>query len=253
MPVEKVCLVCGTPFRVPPCRAESAKTCSMKCKGELWTIESQEDNPQKECKVCGKTFKVYPSHTGRRECCSIKCANKVRGKLTKSGSGNPAWKDGTTVHSDGYLYLSVKGHPFTSNGNYVFEHRLVMEQWMRESAPNHKFLVEINGTKYLNPDISVHHIDGNKRNNKPKNLLACTNSSHHLIHNGKPPMQGEVWPEVKGQAVYQPVHVKRICELCGAEFMKLRSDVARGFGRFCSRTCYDKRPRKCFEVIPVIQ
>lgn len=248
--VEKVCVVCGGKFRVPPVRAESAKTCSMACKGKLWTKQNEEARPRLACKVCGGMFTCPPSHEGRRQTCSPQCADKARViSSNRPGPTNFHWKGGQSGHADGYLYLLVSGHPFAKTGSYVFEHRLVMEQWMREAAPNHKFLVDVDGLKYLSPDIEVHHIDENKRNNRRKNLLACTSSAHRVIHHGKPPMAGEVWPNVAGQLVYAPTRIDCTCEVCGKVFAKKRSDVARGSGRFCSRACYFRRPSETYNVI----
>jgi len=248
--VMKVCAVCNAVFRVPPCREKSAKTCSMKCKGKLWTMECAKARPQMKCKVCGLLFSYHPSHEKRRQCCSTACANKSRARSNShSGVENHNWKGGTAKHSDGYLYRASEHHPFASSEMYVFDHRLVMEEWMRETVPGHKFLIEVDGVKYLRTEIHVHHIDENKQNNRRKNLLACTASSHQLIHSGKPPMCGDVWPEVEGQVPYKPVWVNRFCELCGVGFLKRRSDVARGAGKFCSRNCYDSRPREAFNVI----
>ncbi len=247
--VEKVCAVCGTVFRVPPCRAKSAKTCSMFCKGKIWTMVCAEALPQKKCKVCGSMFSYYPSHENRRHYCSPACGNKAKALSNgRPGALNANWKGGEAKHSDGYLYRAADGHPFVHCGNYVLDHRLVMESWMREEVPDHRFLVEVDGIKYLDPEIQVHHIDGNKRNNRRKNLLACTASSHLIMHSGRPPMCGEVWPEVIGQVPYEPLRVRRICEVCGGEFLKRRSDVARGGGKFCSRACYNSRPREIFKA-----
>lgn len=137
--------------------------------------------------------------------------------------------------------MSVATHPFTSTGNYVFEHRLVMEEWMREEAPDHKFLVEVGGTKYLSPDIDVHHIDENRRHNVRKNLLACTHGAHQMIHRGENPMAGEVWPPLENMAPHSPTVVTCTCAVCGKQFRKKRSDVKRGSGKYCSRACYIQR------------
>jgi len=247
MPVKKLCAICGSGFVVPPARAISAKTCSLVCKGKLWTKQSLEARPEKPCEICGKMFAFPKSHTGRRHCCSPECANKSRAvSSVRTGVSNHNWKGGTCDHAGGYLYLHVDNHPFAKSHSYVFEHRLVMECWMRDAVPNHHFLVEIDGIKYLPPEIHVHHINENKRDNRPKNLLACTAYSHKLIHNGSAPMRGDVWPEVVGQVSFAPSKIKCICEFCGGEFMKRRCDVARGSGKFCSRSCYNKRPREAF-------
>ena len=250
MPVEKICLVCGTKFNVPPVRAETAQTCSRACKGKLWTKQNEESRPIKVCKVCGKTYSCPPSHEDRRQCCSARCANKSRSVLSdKPGTSNANWRGGSSGHTDGYLYVLANGHPFAKNGSYVFEHRLVMEERMRAEAPDHKFLIEVDGVKYLRPEIHVHHIDENKRNNKRANLIAVTPTAHRLIHDGQPPMEGEVWPAVAGQVPYALIHVRCSCEVCGTSFLRKRSDVARSKGKFyCSRACYDRRPREAFPV-----
>jgi len=187
--MEKICAVCGSVFSVPPCREKTAKTCSMACKGKLWTKERTGALPQMKCHVCGKPFSFYPAHSERRKTCSRECAWKLGGFSSgKSGADNSNWKGGESKHSRGYLYRRVAG-------KYVFEHRLVMEEWMREEAPNHKFLIDVGGEKCLRKEIHVHHVDEDKENNGRKNLLACTCRSHQLMHHGKPPIHGDVWPE----------------------------------------------------------
>ena len=123
-----------------------------------------------------------------------------------------------------------------------------MEEWLRQVAPQHPFLIGIEGQIYLRPEIDVHHINEVKRDNRRRNLLACTKSGHRAIHSGKAPMQGEVWPEIEGLIPYEPRRVKCACLVCGVEFSKKRSDVKRGSGKFCSRACYAKRPRLPFKV-----
>jgi hypothetical protein len=53
------------------------------------------------------------------------------------------------------------------DGSYKQNHRLVMES--------------ILGRK-LTDDEVVHHIDGNKQNNAPENLVVLTRSEHARIH-----------------------------------------------------------------------
>lgn len=80
--------------------------------------------------------------------------------------GNPLYKirgdmgDGC-VRPDGYKQITI-------NGKCILEHRYVMEQYL--------------GRKLLPfPNEEVHHIDGNKLNNKIENLQ-LTNASLHAIH-----------------------------------------------------------------------
>lgn len=248
--VEKTCLVCGIGFHVFKCRAETAVTCSRVCSGKWQAMGYAKERAKIDCEICGTQFFVPQCHKNLRRTCSKKCrATLDSRKDYATGKDSHNWKGGIVDHSDGYLYLSVEKHPFANHGSYVLEHRVVMEQWMREENPDHKFLIDVGGKKYLAPHVVVHHIDENKRNNGRKNLLVCTHHSHRLIHSGNPPMDGEVWPDVVGMVPYKPSRVQCKCATCGKEFSKKRSDVDRAKGVFyCSRECYRNKPSTSFKI-----
>lgn len=248
MPVTKTCQVCGVEFKVPLARADTAKTCSQKCRGVLIAQAYRDKKARLICKACGVAFYVPPCHADRRVFCSDKCADPHRHYNHPKGNQHYRWTGGRFRHTDGYLYYRVEGHPF-GDGHYVFEHRLVMEDWMREEAPDHPFLVVAgDGLTYLRPGIVVHHINENKRDNRRMNLLACTAAAHRDIHDGRAPMAGEVWPSVQGEAPFAPRYIRRECEVCKTEFRVKRSDAKRGNGKYCCRDCYNRRPRKAFTV-----
>lgn len=75
------------------------------------------------------------------------------------GSKNPMWKGGTYLH-EGYRNVWV-------NGKYRKEHDLVMEKKI--------------GRK-LTKDEVVHHINGNKLDNRIENLELMTKSTHISYH-----------------------------------------------------------------------
>jgi hypothetical protein len=238
--IEKNCVICGKVFHVWAARAETAKTCSNECSGKVTASRYAAERVEKLCPVCGHKFFVPLSHADRRECCSIRCANKHPDRKHSTRENHYLWNGGKTLHTGGYLYVRADGHPYSGNAGYVLEHRVILESRMRKEAPGHRFLIDHAGVLYLRPEIEVHHINKDKRDNALENLLACTSGAHQSIHSGKAPMTGETWPEEQGLLSFQPYRVSCTCGTCGASFMKKRSDVERGSGKYCSRDCYNK-------------
>lgn len=100
------------------------------------------------------------------------------------GSLNPAWKPAekraSYVHPAGYKRVPVDGHPFGSRGNRnIFEHRLVMENYLRTNQPEHPGLIEVDGKKFLSPRWIVHHKNGIKTDNRVDNLEVLYHTRHH--------------------------------------------------------------------------
>ena len=114
--------------------------------------EKYELHSKEPCPKCGKSM------TRRSNLC-ISCENKTRSEKYK-GENNPNWKNGWT-RSEGYIYKRVKptgekGHP------YYAEHRIVWEE------------------KYgkLPDGYIVHHLNGNKSDNRLENLQARPRKEH---------------------------------------------------------------------------
>lgn len=72
---------------------------------------------------------------------------------------HPFWKGGRALANTGYMRLR------TNNKDYKLEHRVVMENKL--------------GRKLL-PNEVVHHIDMDKLNNHPENLMLFPNNSEHI-------------------------------------------------------------------------
>lgn len=99
-----------------------------------------------------------------------------------TGEANPFWRGGRMTQSDGYILIYCPDHPAARSpkGNYVLEHRLVMEKHLG---------------RYLTPNEVVHHIDGNIQNNRIENLRLFDRNGDHLRKHleGKPRKWTKEW------------------------------------------------------------
>lgn len=82
-------------------------------------------------------------------------------QLCKHKNGN--WNSGRYYHR-GYVYKFCQNHPNKRNGNYVREHRLIMERHLG---------------RLLSPKEVVHHINGIKDDNRIENLMLFSNTGLH--------------------------------------------------------------------------
>lgn len=128
----RVCEICGTSF---VCNAPSVpkRTCSPLCADALATREKP------DCLTCGK--KVSRSY---RKFCSNSCA-----KVGQDRTGQTKAAIGAS-HNAGGGYLRVK----TTDG-WIPEHRYVLEQKLGRKLEAHE---------------RVHHMNGNRSDNRPENL-----------------------------------------------------------------------------------
>lgn len=110
-------------------------------------------------------------------------------------------------HSCGYLYFFDKQHPLASADGFVYLHRHIISVYLGRWIHSHEH---------------VHHIDGNKLNNTPQNLMVLTIEEHTHIH--------------KGYAK------TKICRKCGVSFIPSCVNNV-----FCSDNCGRAGVRK-FEI-----
>lgn len=137
---------------------------------------------------CGEPIKILKEHHSRGiprfiNGHSARVNNQQSGK---SGKLNPNYKGGRHIDSQDYVAVLVQGN---SGSSYRYEHRLVMERHLE---------------RLLRSDEQVHHINGNKQDNRLENLQMLTVAEHAALH------QREL-KEQLGEGAY--LHVKRnICK-----------------------------------------
>lgn len=101
----------------------------------------------------------------------IKARNPV--KRNQLRENNSYWKGGKRIEN-GYLFLYMPDHHKAKSNGYVRYHDIVAEKmigrelrWYGPADPRSEI---------------VHHINGNKLDNQPENLLVLSPSQHFKIH-----------------------------------------------------------------------
>lgn len=187
------CEYCQKEIDVFPSRLKNKTICcSKKCSLALRKQRRLQDENYLNCScaICGKKFHLKKSgaENGSKHCCSKECAQELRRQRMAGennhqyglkGDKNSSWKSDIKISNYGYRMIRVPDHPFRNVDDFVFEHRLIAEQNLLTPYNS----VEIDGKRYLSPDYAVHHIDENRCNNNPDNLLVLLKDEHVAMHN----------------------------------------------------------------------
>ena len=133
------------------------------------------------------------------------CGHQFRNNAHQRGSRSPTYKTGREI-SHGYIIRTGQyEHPMAYSKGRIAEHRMVMADHLG---------------RLLSRDETVHHINGNRQDNRIENLMVVSRSEHPHLH----PKPTRVRPDF-------------ICLTCGKPFRRRGRRVDVHPPKSCSRKC----------------
>ena len=93
--------------------------------------------------------------------------SRIKKESQKYSENAGNWQGGRRLDVDGYVLIKKKSHPSSNGQGYIAEHRLIAEKVL---------------DRHLKNGEVVHHINGNKQDNKNCNLLICGAGYHIELH-----------------------------------------------------------------------
>ena len=160
---------------------DASIACACGC-GQVLVTTSKERGMRK----FGIRFLSGHQNRGRR------LSEQHKKKCARPMSLNGRWNGGKFVDAEGYILVKRPDHPAARKSGYVLEHRLVAEQKL--------------GRRLLRDEV-VHHINGDKQDNVPENIIVTIQSEHVGLDR-----RGKQFPRANGLWL--------TCEHCKRKFYK---------------------------------
>lgn len=138
------------------------------------------------------------------------CTILVRKRMAEQGIKADTFHKGYTRKESGYLLVRNPNHPRANNHGYVPQHTLIYEQYLG---------------RYLNNDELIHHINGNKSDNRIENLVLMNAFDHKSKHSQQDRKQVDLH-EVR-RLLDEGNFLKDVCALYGLSESGLRKKLHR--------------------------
>lgn len=167
---DRVCVECGKPFR---CSKPGIVRCSMKCRNAV--LSALVSKPiASQCAECGTAITITACFVGKKRFCSQGCKNSSHSRLM-SGSGNPRF-----LHGQANI-------AYPAGWTWGFKKRVRRRDGQKCAICG--MTRQEHGKAFC-----VHHINYDKMNIDPKNLITTCRFCHGRLH-GKPRSR-ELWQRI---------------------------------------------------------
>ena len=139
-----------------------------------------------KCNACGRSFERYPAAIRENNFCSRECAKvftsarmSAYNRFDNKKNTSEGWSD---EQREAVRHREQKNKGPCKRDTYPKEH----------GRHAHRVAAERKLGRKLKPGEVVHHIDGDKHNNDPENLMVFKNQQEHVKYHAEHPEESGV-------------------------------------------------------------